>query len=208
MNRESLATTAATGDAPYWSRSRMRLWKKGEQSGKYRRAARDPARLRRGGGAAQGGAGGGIACHTEGTAAFSRSSTTGAGDGGPGDQGPEGIYGRCATYLGTAADVVESRKGRRPGKVLCFRLFARGPDAILKKVGEEATEAVMAAKDGDRLRIVGENGRSVVSLSDHARTVRLAPRRRARGAASREGISGIDEKAARADKRRVKAERK
>jgi len=33
MNRESLAKTAATGEAHYWSRSRMRLWKKGEQSG-------------------------------------------------------------------------------------------------------------------------------------------------------------------------------
>jgi len=54
------------------------------------------------------------------------------------------------------ADVVESRKAGDPEKSYVSRLFARGPDAILKKVGEEATEAVMAAKDGDRLRIVGE----------------------------------------------------
>ena len=47
------------------------------------------------------------------------------------------------------ADVVESRKAGDPEKSYVSRLFARGPDAILKKVGEEATEAVMAAKDGD-----------------------------------------------------------
>ena len=50
------------------------------------------------------------------------------------------------------ADVVESRKSGDPDKSYVSRLFARGPDAILKKVGEEATETVMAAKDGDRLR--------------------------------------------------------
>jgi phosphoribosyl-ATP pyrophosphohydrolase len=88
------------------------------------------------------------------------------------------------------------------------RLFARGPDAILKKVGEEATEAVMAAKDGDRLRIVGETAdlwfHCLIMLAQYG----LRPADVLAELRRREGISGIDEKAARADRRRAKAERK
>jgi phosphoribosyl-ATP pyrophosphohydrolase len=88
------------------------------------------------------------------------------------------------------------------------RLFARGPDAILKKVGEEATEAVMAAKDGDRLRIVGETAdlwfHCLIMLAQYG----LRPADVLAELCRREGISGIDEKAARADKRRAKLERK
>jgi len=84
------------------------------------------------------------------------------------------------------------------------RLFARGPDAILKKVGEEATEAVMAAKDGDRLRIVGETAdlwfHCLIMLAQYG----LRPADVLAELRRREGISGIDEKAARADKRRAR----
>ena len=106
------------------------------------------------------------------------------------------------------ADVVESRKGGDPDASYVARLFARGEDAILKKIGEEATEAVMAAKDGDRLRIVGETAdlwfHCLIMLAQHGLrpSAVLAELRR------REGISGIDEKAARADDARIEAERK
>ena len=106
------------------------------------------------------------------------------------------------------ADVVESRKTGDPEKSYVSRLFAHGPDAILKKVGEEATEAVMAAKDGDRLRIVGETAdlwfHCLIMLAQYG----LRPSDVLAELARREGISGIDEKAARADTSRAKAERK
>jgi phosphoribosyl-ATP pyrophosphohydrolase len=106
------------------------------------------------------------------------------------------------------ADVVESRKGGDAEKSYVSRLFARGPDAILKKVGEEATEAVMAAKDGDARRIVAETAdlwfHCLIMLAQYG----LRPSDVLAELRRREGISGIDEKAARAESRRVKTERK
>ena len=58
--------------------------------------------------------------------------------------------------LARLADVIESRRGGDPDKSYVARLFQKGNDAILKKIGEEATETVMAAKDGDRQKIVYE----------------------------------------------------
>jgi phosphoribosyl-ATP pyrophosphohydrolase len=106
------------------------------------------------------------------------------------------------------ADVIESRKAGDPDKSYVSRLFSRGSDAILKKVGEEATEAVMAAKDADRLRIVGETAdlwfHCMIMLAQYG----LRPSDVLAELARREGISGIDEKAARADTLRSRAERK
>lgn len=106
------------------------------------------------------------------------------------------------------ADVVESRKVGDPEKSYVSRLFARAPDAILKKIGEEATETVMAAKDGDRLRIVGETAdlwfHCLIMLAHFG----LRPADVLAELRRREGISGIDEKAARADKLRAKSERR
>jgi phosphoribosyl-ATP pyrophosphohydrolase len=106
------------------------------------------------------------------------------------------------------ADVVESRKAGDPDVSYVARLFARGEDAILKKIGEEATEAVLAAKDGDRLRIVGETAdlwfHCLIMLARHG----LRPSDVLAELRRREGISGIDEKAARADDARIEAERK
>jgi phosphoribosyl-ATP pyrophosphohydrolase len=109
--------------------------------------------------------------------------------------------------LDRLADVIESRKGGDPQVSYVSRLLARGEDAILKKIGEEATEAVMAAKDGDKLRIVGETAdlwfHCLIMLAHyglHPSDV-LAELRR------REGLSGLDEKASRKDGLRVEAER-
>ena len=86
--------------------------------------------------------------------------------------------------LDRLADIIESRKGGDPGSSYVARLLQRGEDAILKKIGEEATETVMAAKDGEQARIVGETA----DLWFHCR-IMLA----------HSGLSGLDEKAARAD---------
>ena len=52
------------------------------------------------------------------------------------------------------AAVIDGRRGADPDKSYVARLFAKGEDAMLKKVGEEATEVVMAAKDGDAPKLV------------------------------------------------------
>ena len=54
------------------------------------------------------------------------------------------------------ADVIDSRKGGDPKVSYVAKLFSKAPDAALKKVGEEATEVVMAAKDGDRDHLIYE----------------------------------------------------
>ena len=110
--------------------------------------------------------------------------------------------------LDRLADVVESRKKDDPATSYVSGLFARGADAILKKVGEEATETVMAAKDGDRLRIVGETAdlwfHCLIMLAHYG----LRPADVLAELRRREGISGIDEKAARAHARRTETEGK
>ena len=58
--------------------------------------------------------------------------------------------------LARLAAVIEARKAGDPDKSYVARLFRKGNDAILKKIGEEATEVVMACKDGVPDRIVGE----------------------------------------------------
>ena len=102
--------------------------------------------------------------------------------------------------LDRLADVIESRKGGDPDASYVSRLLSRGEDSVLKKVGEEATETVMAAKDGNRLRIVEETAdlwfHCLIMLAHYG----LRPADVLSELQRREGISGIDEKAARADK--------
>jgi phosphoribosyl-ATP pyrophosphohydrolase len=99
--------------------------------------------------------------------------------------------------LARLAAVIESRRGGDPDKSYVARLFAKGPDAILKKIGEEATETVMAAKDGDRARIVAE----MADLWFHAMVALAAfglkPQDVLDELARREGLSGLEEKALR-----------
>src|SRR5215510_6676262 len=171
--------------------------------------ARDPSGLRRGRGPAQGRAEWGRRLsHGTPQLLLPETGERALGDGGAGDQGSQGDVRAMSDILERLADVVESRKSGDPEKSYVSRLFARGPDAILKKVGEEATETVMAAKDGDRLRIVGETAdlwfHCLIMLAQFG----LRPGDVLAELRRREGISGIDEKAARADKQRAKAERK
>ena len=103
----------------------------------------------------------------------------------------------CTDTLARLAAVIESRRGGDPDKSYVARLFAKGPDAILKKIGEEATETVMAAKDGDRQRIVAE----MADLWFHAMIALAAfglkPQDVLDELARREGLSGLEEKALR-----------
>ena len=120
-----------------------------------------------------------------------------------GDQLPTGTdrYGTpaAATHdvLAALAAVIEQRRSADPASSYVARLFAKGPDAVLKKIGEEATELVMAAKDGDAVQIVYETAdlwfHSMLVLSAFG----LSPADVLGELQRREGLSGLDEFAAR-----------
>ena len=110
--------------------------------------------------------------------------------------------------LARLAAVIEARKGGDPDKSYVARLFAKGPDAILKKIGEEATETVMACKDGVREKIVYEVAdlwfHSMLALSAHG----LGPAEVLAELRRREGLSGLEEFAARKAQSRDEEEKK
>ena len=95
------------------------------------------------------------------------------------------------------ADVIDSRKGGDAAASYVARLFALGDDAILKKIGEEATETVLAAKGGERERIVSETAdlwfHCMVMLSHYG----LRPENVLDELSKRAGTSGIEEQALR-----------
>jgi phosphoribosyl-ATP pyrophosphohydrolase len=99
--------------------------------------------------------------------------------------------------LARLAATIASRRGADPASSYVASLFAKGDDAILKKIGEEATETVMAAKDGNPVRITSEVAdlwfHCLVLLARHG----LSPQDVLAELARREGTSGHAEKAAR-----------
>ncbi len=113
--------------------------------------------------------------------------------------------------LARVADVIESRRGGDPDKSYVARLFHKGADAMLKKVGEEATEVVMAAKDvphgGGADKLVGEVAdlwfHSMIALAHYG----LTPADVVAELERREGTSGIEEKALRKAQAREAAEK-
>ena len=98
------------------------------------------------------------------------------------------------------AATIEARRGDDASKSYVARLLAGGEDAVLKKIGEEATETVLAAKGGDRLHLVRETAdlwfHCMVLLARHG----LGPGDVLAELHRREGIPGLDEKAARKKK--------
>ena len=98
------------------------------------------------------------------------------------------------------SETLASRRNADPETSYTAKLFANGPDAILKKIGEESAELIMAAKDGKRLNIVRESADLVyhvlVLLAFYGMSIEDVSQEMRR----REGISGIDEKNARQPK--------
>jgi phosphoribosyl-ATP pyrophosphohydrolase/phosphoribosyl-AMP cyclohydrolase len=145
MNREALDKTRATGLAHYYSRSRGRLWKKGEESGHVQRVHEilydcdaDALVLKVDQEA--------VACHTGNRSCFYRSL----------DGEPVGDVDDALGVLSEIHRTIQDRKANPPEGSYVAGLFAKGPNAILKKIGEEAAEVVMAGKEGDRRAIVFE----------------------------------------------------
>jgi phosphoribosyl-ATP pyrophosphohydrolase len=95
------------------------------------------------------------------------------------------------------ADTLEARKLADPQSSYVAKLYAKGLDAILKKVAEEAAETIMAAKDGVREKIIYETAdlwfHSLVLLAREG----IHPDEILNELARREGLSGLAEKAAR-----------
>ena len=217
MNRAALSATVASGYAHFWSRSRQRLWKKGESSGHVQAVHEvrldcdsdsvlliiDQT--------------GGIACHTVHARCFFKRLEEGVWkDVEPVLKDPKAIYGKHKSgvdsqepastaassivrhdVLRTLADTIEARRGASPATSYVASLLAGGEDAVLKKIGEEATETVLAAKEGDPARITHEVAdlwfHCLVLLAKHE----LSPDDVLAELERRHGRSGIDEKAAR-----------
>ena len=138
MNEESLARTIETEQTWFWSRSRQELWHKGETSGNTQRVVsvtldcdRDAIVVLV--------EPAGPACHTGARSCF--------------DIEP-------ADDLGSVLDqlyrLIQSRERERPSGSYTTYLFDEGIDKILKKLGEESAETIIAAKNEDRERVVAE----------------------------------------------------
>jgi phosphoribosyl-ATP pyrophosphohydrolase len=102
--------------------------------------------------------------------------------------------------LNKLAEVLEERKQADPDSSYVAKLYSKGLDAILKKIGEEATETVMAAKDGKPEKIVYETAdlwfHTMVLLSHQG----LSPQDVLGELERRFGLSGLEEKASRENK--------
>ena len=152
-NREALDLTARTGLAHFWSRSRGALWRKGETSGNEMRVREVRADCDRDAllmvvDPA------GPACHTGTRTCFGDDTPTSAG------------------IMAELGRVIASRASASPDSSYTARLLAKGPDHVLKKIGEEATEVVLAAKSESDERLAEEAADLLYHL-----TVAMAQRR-------------------------------
>ena len=149
MNEESLRISIAEGRTCFWSRSRKELWRKGETSGNIQyivdiktdccKASLKVTVNKTG-----------PACHTGADSCFFEEVFTGGAD--------------APFTLGTLHGIVMDRKAnRKPGSYTTY-LFDKGIDKILKKVGEESTEVVIAAKSGIKADTIYE----IADLTYHA----------------------------------------
>ncbi|WP_041974359.1 bifunctional phosphoribosyl-AMP cyclohydrolase/phosphoribosyl-ATP diphosphatase HisIE [Pyrinomonas methylaliphatogenes] len=149
MNRESLRRTIESGETWFWSRSRNELWHKGATSGNTQRVAEIVADC-------DGDAllvrvhPTGPACHTGARSCFN-ASLSGAEAASEKAHRPN-----LGETLRKLYAVIESRRRERPAGSYTTYLFDEGLDKILKKIGEESAETIIAAKSGERTQVVLE----------------------------------------------------
>lgn len=188
MNDEAWRLTRETGFAHFFSRSRGRIWKKGETSGHtlaVREARLDcdrdtvlllvtPA---------------GPACHTGARSCFVEVVAS-AGEA----PLPDPTLGEV---LGRLHATIEARRSAEPGESYTAALLAGPLDRPLKKLVEEAAEAALAAKGGDREALVRETADLLYHALVVLARVGASPAEVARELARREGVSGHAEKASR-----------
>jgi phosphoribosyl-AMP cyclohydrolase / phosphoribosyl-ATP pyrophosphohydrolase len=161
MNRESLSRTVETGETWFWSRSRARLWHKGESSGHTQRVVsitldcdKDALNVLV--------LPNGPACHKGEQSCFHQviSKTSLAADALSAPSGLGGTSPAVGMALGEVLSnlysVIETRREERPEGSYTTYLFEQGLDKILKKIGEECAETIIAAKNEDRDALVRE----------------------------------------------------
>jgi phosphoribosyl-ATP pyrophosphohydrolase/phosphoribosyl-AMP cyclohydrolase len=157
MNRESLQKTLDTGETWFWSRSRAQLWHKGETSGHLQKVRSlrydcDSDALLIGVEQI-----GDIACHTGERSCFHQVE---------GEKAPP-----PADTLSQVFEVIRARRDNPVEDSYTCKLFAGGDNKILKKIGEESAEVVMACKDDDKDAIAGEVAdlfyHTLVALAHH-----------------------------------------
>lgn len=102
--------------------------------------------------------------------------------------------------LARLSEVLEQRKGADPESSYVAKLYAKGLDSILKKVGEEATETVIAAKDGDPAQVIYETADLWFHCMVMLKHLGLEPQAVLTELERRFGLSGLEEKASRAKK--------
>ena len=160
MNAESLRRTLDEGETWFWSRSRARLWHKGETSGHTQKVLSLSADCDRDALVALVEPNG-PACHTGARSCF-QSETAGASEFAPveieaGRARPAGtVGGALGETLATLSALIEDRRAARPANSYTTYLFEQGLDKILKKVGEESAETIIAAKNADAPALVAE----------------------------------------------------
>jgi phosphoribosyl-ATP pyrophosphohydrolase/phosphoribosyl-AMP cyclohydrolase len=144
MNREALELTLERGETYFWSRSRQQLWHKGATSGNSQRVVKlsldcdnDTVLVEV--------EPLGPACHTGSYSCF-------------------GAEPRLEGILRDLYNLIEQRKETRPQGSYTTYLFNSGLDKILKKVGEEATETIVAAKNDDANRLIAETSDLIYHL--------------------------------------------
>lgn len=141
MNRESLAISMREGRTCFWSRSRKKLWRKGETSGNYQHIVSITADCDRDALTVLVEKDG-PACHLGTDSCFN--DTLYASD-------------RLRPFsLDSLMALLQARREEKPQGSYTTYLFEKGMDKILKKVGEEATEVIIAGKGGDRAEAVYE----------------------------------------------------
>jgi phosphoribosyl-AMP cyclohydrolase / phosphoribosyl-ATP pyrophosphohydrolase len=188
MNAESLKRTVETKETWFWSRSRNELWHKGEMSGNTQRVVEirldcdqdalivlvEPA---------------GPACHMGEQTCFhnrigeSLESGVVSRRGGEQSSSPQSVVGKSASgrqsdgleqsrldvtnpgdVLDQLYEVIESRKRERPAGSYTTYLFNEGLDKILKKIGEESAETIVAAKNDNSERLIAETSDLIYHL--------------------------------------------
>ena len=149
MNAESLKRTLETNETWFWSRSRSSLWHKGETSGNKQRVVDvtmdcdyDAIRILV--------VPEGPACHTGAPSCFHNELQDAPAS------NTQKAQAQLGAILGSLYGLIESRKRERPDGSYTTYLFAEGLDKILKKVGEESTETIIAAKNEDSDALVRE----------------------------------------------------
>ncbi len=153
VNAQALEKTLETGFAHFWSRERKALWKKGETSGNIQRVREvrydcdadallllvEPR---------------GPACHTGEVSCFYRSLPLPLAGDAQATRPDEDVV--AGAVLDELFAIIESRKSQAPAGSYTARLLAAGEDEIIKKVGEEAVEVIVAAKGQGDARLVAE----------------------------------------------------